>query len=37
MDDLIIITKDGIDYKYKPVKENNILDIILIVNIILDA
>ena len=28
MDDLIIITKDGVDYKYKLVKENNILDII---------
>ena len=28
MDDVIIITKDNIDYKYKLVQENNILDLI---------
>ena len=28
MEDYIVITKDGVDYKYKLVKENNILDLI---------
>ena len=28
MEEYIVITKDGVDYKYKLVKENNILDLI---------